>query len=412
MKLSLHPDLIEATRLTRAGQLSEATALLQQLLRSGPAARPDARPFGPGAEFRSSGEPRTTDVTPDRVEPPRSRPSAAPEHASHTAPGGSGAGFARAHLPQAVRDLIGKLGRGMHLRGRADPATADVLPQGGRFLTGAYSGEAGTRTYKLYVPSSYRGEPLPLIVMLHGCTQSVDDFAAGTRMNAVADEHACFVAYPEQPVSANSSRCWNWFNPADQLRAQGEPSLIAGITRQVMRDYAIDPERVYVGGLSAGGAAAAILGAAYPDLYAAVGVHSGLACGAASDLPSAFAAMRQGGAGIGAGGGKRPPAIVFHGDGDAIVHPRNGEQVVRQFLPNDGLGLQSLTDRGRAPGGRPYTRTRHMDAEGRPAMEVWVVHGAGHAWAGGSPAGSYTDAEGPDASREMVRFFLQHRRRG
>jgi poly(hydroxyalkanoate) depolymerase family esterase len=254
--------------------------------------------------------------------------------------------------------------------------------------------------------------------MLHGCTQSPDDFAAGTRMNLVAEEHTCLVAYPAQAASANPSRCWNWFSPGHQRRGQGEPSLIAGITRQIMRDYAVDAGRVYVGGLSAGAAAAAIVGTSYPDLYAAIGVHSGLACGIASDLPSAFAAMRQGEeaaapasrtAAEAPGARRLIPTVVFHGDQDSTVHPRNGDQVIAQSRAATVADLRTTVQHGRVPGGHAYSRTLYADAHGQTVLEQWVIHGAGHAWSGGSSAGSYTDPRGPDAAREMLRFFLEHR---
>ena len=208
------------------------------------------------------------------------------------------------------------------------------------------------------------------------------------------------------------------FVPGDQIRGQGEPALIAGLTRQVMSDYSVDEERIYAAGLSAGGAAAAVLAAAYPDLYAAIGVHSGLACGAASDVASAFAAMRQsqpaarrrsGGSLSGRGEYSRTvPAIVFHGDQDTTVHPNNGDQVIAQLREVLHTDIRVTVERGRVPGGRAYTRTIHRDAADHSIFEQWVIHGAGHAWSGGSPTGSYTDPQGPDATREMLRFFLEH----
>ena len=303
-----------------------------------------------------------------------------------------------------VRGLDGVLGRAV---GRAPIP----VPDGARFDERSYANAAGSRAYKLYVPSGYDGQPLPLVVMLHGCAQSPDDFAAGTRMNDLAEEQTFLVAYPAQAQSANASRCWNWFNTGDQQRDHGEPSLIAGITRAIMRDVAVEPGRVYIAGLSAGGAAAAIMGATYPDLYAAIGVHSGLACGAASDIPSAFAAMRQGRASPTershrhGGCAGAVPTIVFHGDRDMIVNPVNGDQVIAQSKA--AADLRTTVTRGEAPGGISYTRIVQADEGGRPMLEQWVLHGAGHAWSGGSPAGSYTEPRGPDASREMIRFFLQ-----
>jgi poly(hydroxyalkanoate) depolymerase family esterase len=236
-------------------------------------------------------------------------------------------------------------------------------------------------------------------------------------MNTLAEEQSFLVAYPAQPASANAQKCWNWFNPGDQERDGGEPALIAGITRQIMRDYSVDSARIYVAGLSAGGAAAAIMGADYPDLYAAVGVHSGLACGAARDLPSAFAAMRRGAAGtlrgpsseVMAGDAARTvPTIVFHADGDTTVHPSNSDHVLAQAGTTAGK-LTTTVEHGEvANGGRRFSRTLHADICGIAVLEQWTVHGGGHAWSGGSPEGSYTDPPGPDASRAMLRFFLDH----
>ncbi len=292
------------------------------------------------------------------------------------------------------------------------------VPEGGRFIERSYTNSAGTRSYKLYIPSGYSGQAVPLMVMLHGCTQSPDDFATGTRMNELAEEHTFLVAYPAQAGNANMQKCWNWFQAADQQRGRGEPSLIAGITSQVVDEYEVAEGRVYVAGMSAGGAMAAIMGATYPDLYAAVGIHSGLAPGSAHDLSSAFTAMRQGDPVVAhkdvlsEGSQEVLPTIIFHGDGDTTVHPRNDDRLLAH-LARDGNGSSPRvrTRQGQVPGGYEYTRFTYRDAEGRDLVERWSVHGLGHAWSGGSYPGSYTDPRGPDASVEMVRFFGQHHKR-
>jgi poly(hydroxyalkanoate) depolymerase family esterase len=272
--------------------------------------------------------------------------------------------------------------------------------------TKRFANAAGVREYKTCVPASCRGRAMPLVVLLHGCKQDPDDFAAGTRMNALAQELGFIVAYPAQARAANLSRCWNWFQPADQQRDAGEPSIIAGITREVMAGHEVDRAKVFIAGLSAGGAMAAIMGATYPDLYAAIGVHSGLPYGAADDLSSALAAMR-GIASPARGGAREVPTIVFHGDLDTTVHPSNG---MRPAARTSRLGwvfpVQPIcVERGEA-NGRRYTRTVRKNWRGRAKMEHWLVHGAGHAWSGGDPKGSYADPRGPDASREMLRYFL------
>jgi len=279
-----------------------------------------------------------------------------------------------------------------------------LLPD--RFAWASYTNRFGTRRYKVYRPR--RGaRARPLVVMLHGCNQNADDFAAGTRMNQLADQLGFLVAYPEQSAAANPTRCWNWFKDSNHERDAGEPSIIAGITREVIARYGADPRHVYVAGLSAGGAMAAIMGHTYPDLYAAVGIHSGLPYAAASDMRSAIAAMR--GLRATMDPRYRPslfraiPTIVFHGDLDTTVHARNAEQAIVQAGPRDD-SVKETVEKGEQ-NGRRYTRTTQTDGAGRIVIEHWLVHGTRHAWSGGSASGSYTDPQGPDASRAMVRFF-------
>ena len=308
-----------------------------------------------------------------------------------------------------VPDLLSRLGiQSPDLPGKVSEEPVVDPRCNGKFLAGSYSNHAGTRSYKLYIPTGYHGQALPLIVMLHGCTQHPDDFAAGTQMNLVAEEQNCFVLYPAQTSSANHSKCWNWFNAADQRRDSGEPSIIAGMTRSVVDTYHIDTRRVYIAGLSAGGAMAGIMGVAYPDLYTAVGIHSGLPVGSAHDLPSALAAMKAGRAPSAANSTTTSgniPVIVFHGGKDKTVHPRNGDQALMQYLENSVTTASPHIERGIAAGGHGYTRTIHHDSIGQAIAEQWLIHDAGHAWSGGSQRGSYTDMKGPDATREMMRFF-------
>jgi poly(hydroxyalkanoate) depolymerase family esterase len=418
MKISRTSDLLEATRLTSAGRLTEATAVLQRMLGGLMA-----------ADGTNSQDPRSP-LTIDGVVETAAKGDAKPTPQAEPMPGPSVGQLSFSVLRRALQPTrSGVLGgfldqiscaafrspRGGLADLPSNPACI-AAPNGAQFLDATFSSQAGSRPYKLYVPSGYRaGQPIPLIVMLHGCTQSPDDFATGTRMNEVAEEQTCLVAYPGQTSSANMQKCWNWFSEADQQRDRGEPSLIAGITRQIMCDYTIDAGRVYVAGLSAGGAAAAILGDAYPDLYAAIGVHSGLACGAARDMPSAFSAMKRGSGGSAhqatdTSQSETPrrivPAVVFHGDQDTTVNPRNGEAVVAQSA--QARAFKTQAEKGQVPDGHAYSRTLHTDATGRTVIEQWVIHGAGHAWSGGSLTGSYTDPRGPDASREMLRFFMEH----
>ncbi len=314
-----------------------------------------------------------------------------------------------------------------------DPAAGECLNNSplhgqaqapGSFQRHEFSNHAGTRAYKLYVPAQASAAARPLLVMLHGCTQSADDFATGTRMNQLAEKHGCLVLYPEQAAHANSSRCWNWFKQQDQLRDAGEPALLAGMVQAVAARHGADEGRIFVAGLSAGAAMAVVLGQTYPDVFAGVGAHSGLPYGSAHDVPSALAAMKGGRSGLpglktqpGRAGAPRRqaphavPTIVFHGDRDHTVQHSNGAQIVKQaqdaYRAAAGEEVWSpSTHAGIATGGRRYSRALLANRQGQVHIEFWSVHGAGHAWSGGDLSGSYTDASGPDASAEMLRFFM------
>jgi poly(hydroxyalkanoate) depolymerase family esterase len=398
--------MFEATRLTREGRLNEAILVIQRHLGLGHRPTRASDPELIEEKFRLTAEsakvPDTVAGVPTHAEEVRPIAAERPIKVATTARRSTPILNRRPSLPgmQLPGGPLGRPGRPLQ-----PPAPAE-----GQWLAATYANSAGTRAYKLYVPSGYHGQPMPLVVMLHGCTQDPDDFAVGTRMNFLAEEMDFLVAYPAQAGNANVSKCWNWFQPAHQERDQGEPSLIAGITRQVMADYQVDGRRVYVAGLSAGGAMAAIMVTTYPDLYMAVGVHSGLAAGSAHDLPSAFEAMRKGGQSGQLVSGHTIPLILFHGDRDATVHPANADDLLRQRLTGKpvaaDMAAPSVTkSQGRVADGRAYTCEIYRDTSGQVVAEQWTIHGAGHSWSGGDGNGSYTDPVGPDASREMARFF-------
>lgn len=313
-------------------------------------------------------------------------------------------------LPAAIN--IGGINGGLNTH--SEP----TIPDKAQFLKGTLKSSQGNHEYRLYLPSTYeqaleKGLKLPLIVMLHGCTQSPEDFATGTRMNELAEVHQCLIAYPSQPSSANANRCWNWFQPTHQQQAQGEPAWLAALTQDIINNYAVDASKVYIAGLSAGAAMAVIMAETYPEIFAAVGVHSGLAYQSATDFPSAMLAMHKGGAANtnDVSNSQFVPMIIFHGDQDHTVSIRNGEQVFEQAKQRLQAQKTSLNTQQHKPVSAKNCRSTQLqicDDTGVSQLEYWKIHGAGHSWAGGSSAGSYTDPNGPDASTEMLRFFLSH----
>jgi poly(hydroxyalkanoate) depolymerase family esterase len=409
MKTIFSTALRNAAQFTQSQPVIEATRAIQRALAGRNSARsPDPQPAG-------------------NLRPIAPKAGARPAESEPPNAGNAGAGW-RELLPiQAIQGRAERvkrpLGEVLTLLRRANRPSlapsakprkspiAPPLPEGAAFLTKTFSCAAGSRDYKVYIPGHARGGKRPLLIMLHGCTQDPDDFALGTGMNLLAEEQGFLVAYPRQPATANHSACWNWFDRKDQMRGEGEPCIIAGITRAIMAEFDIDAKRVYVAGLSAGGAMALIMSATYPELYAATGVHSGLAYRSATDLASAFAAMS--GNSIPAAmaqrktrpKGARVRTIVFHGESDMTVQPSNAGLIVAEARMGMAGAAQETQHRGFA-GGRAYTRTLIGDARGIVHVEHWAIEGLAHAWSGGRPEGSYTDPDGPDASREMLRFFL------
>lgn len=361
MDESMKAAMREATRLTQAGRFTEATAVIQRAMQSAS---------------------DTHDTQPD--------PSAQGRE-------------------EVIEGEFEVVDADLRVPTDTQPAYSDAIDaRVARFISATYTNQAGTRDYKLFVPAKTIAHKPALIVMLHGCGQDPDDFAAGTRLNQLAEEQGFLVLYPAQSLGANSSGCWSWYGPEHQQRDQGEPSIIAGMTREVMDNYDIDRDKVFVAGFSAGGAMAATMAANYPDLFAALGVHSGLAHAAARDMLSAMTVMSQGMAGIGFGAEPTAvrvgdmPVIVFQGDADMTVHPSNASQILAQFQPTERR-VEHLE--GVSPQGLEYRTTRYFDLLGRVQAELWMIEDAGHGWSGGSPAGSFTEQLGPDASGEMVRFF-------
>ena len=455
--------MLKAAGLTQHGKLMEATAAIQSALTGRSAS---ANPVDSG-----NAAPRNAH------QPSRGYRPASPLHPSDLAPVDATPRETTAPIKQEKAAVPAKAAKAP----AATPTTpahpvvstkpgADTVQGAGSFTSASHTEPgAGSRNYKLYIPpqaaaAKASGQRLPLVLMLHGCKQNPDDFARGTRMNDAALAQGFYVVYPEQIKKANASNCWNWFEPEHQQRLGGEPAILAGIVRSVTAAQAVDPQRVYVAGLSAGGAMAAILGHTWGDMFAAVGVHSGLAAGAANSMVSAFGAMRNGsnggnghspatsqgamdamndyspahakGPGLFGSLAKmvnpaladnlfadvvmeantdplsaspNPPTIVFHGDQDSTVNRINGEQIFAATRPGTDNSALPLETRRTSANGREATQRIHRNAAGDSVAEHWAIHGAGHAWSGGNAKGSYTDSAGPDATAEILRFFLAQR---
>jgi poly(hydroxyalkanoate) depolymerase family esterase len=386
--------MIKATELTRNGQLQEATQAIQRALRGGASevfgVSDPATPPPAARASMPSGEALVLDGLTRVIDPP----------------------------PEAVEEKLPDSQSGVAVEEAVDPHSVEVdTPHKEQWIDGSFTHQGRTLAYKLYLPPGATGIGIalrPMVVMLHGCTQGAADFAAGTQMNALARDLGAVMLYPEQTQHANAQKCWNWFKPQHQQRGRGEPAVLAALAQSITANNHVDAARVFVAGLSAGGAMADIVGRCYPDVFAAVGVHSGLPSGSATDVMTALSAMRSGSASAPSGqpSATPPPTIVFHGDADATVHVSNGTAIIEaaRAASQDASGSvpAARATEGQSSKGQRYTRTVYTDGAGRSTAEYWQLHGAGHAWSGGSARGSYTNPAGADASAEMLRFFLAH----
>ena len=379
---AMAPNMAEALAFVREGRLQEASELLMGKSRNGAGAMPEV----------------------SRMQAQQSA---------------SLSDFA-ARSRATVQDVLGKLdlrAGSMPMsptRGAAAQASAPSASEPGRFERVAFTHHGVSHSYMLYTPQTPApAGGRPLVMMLHGCTQDAHDFARGTRMNATAEAAGALVLYPTQSQSANPNGCWNWFRPEDQQAGSGEPAFLLAMVQNAVGAQAVDAKRVYVAGLSAGGAMAAVLAQQYPSVFAAVGVHSGLPAGAATTTMGALSAMKSGAKGwrapVAKDGARTVPMIVLHGDADMTVHKRNAEQLLQSGVAGLATTVQTKEE-GVSGDGQRYTRTCVIEtsATDKVVAEHWVLHGAGHAWSGGDARGSYANTQGVNASAEMLRFFLEH----
>ena len=321
MKSRLFDAMGNALALMKNSNLAEATALLRKTLSGGDAV----------AALAERGRRRATQFpSSHQAEPARSAtaPTTDGDAADGRDPDFAFAPSPRAPLGEVLRAL--RAGRANLPRTPFAPDERPSYPPDDNFTSRSYRGPAGSLNYRLYVPADHATRQLALVLMLHGCTQNPEDFALGTQMNWLADEFGLIVAYPHQPRAANSSGCWNWFDKRHQHRGAGEPAKLAGLAQTLAGEFGIGRDRTFAAGLSAGGAMAEVLAATYPDVFEAVGIHSGLPYKAAKDVPSAFAAMK-GAAGepaLRVVGATECRKIVFHGGADATVNPVNATRIL------------------------------------------------------------------------------------